>query len=422
MTTYKTKNFEIDLNRQGADRYTKVSYPIRYGRFAEVKTADYLFQFDLNGRVKYISGLNGNWPHPAEWLKRTAGNDWIYYSTGGYRGVFAMLGEYYRPCLTYPSNAVWAYDPFADPRIEQALNALADLKSQFSFLKNNGMPAKVRSFCELISAHDIQFLKSKAKALYEIIGGRISVLPPDTRHVDYEVIPLMIADGCLYQCKFCMIKSRRNFRIRSGKAISRQIQALKSLYGADLPNYNALFLGNHDALAAGKELICQVATEAYTAFGFEKAYLKDPSLFLFASVDSFLKADQKLFEALNRRPFYTYINIGLESGDLTTLRYLNKPVDREKIGDAFDKMLVINRSFPTVEVTANFLMGDQLPPGHYESIIELIRNGLEGFYSKGAVYLSPLMSHPGGQQIHQTFVKIKKLSRLPTFLYLIQRL
>ncbi|MEE4263865.1 MAG: radical SAM protein [Desulfobacteraceae bacterium] len=422
MKTYKLNNLEITVDRKGADRFAKVSYPIRYGRFAEIKSPDHLFQFDLNGQIRYVSGLNGNWPHPAEWLKRTDGNDWVYYSTGGYRGVFAVLGEYYRPCLSYPSNSIWEYDPFADPRIEQALNAFSELQNKIGSLPDNGLAASTGRFWKTISRQDMRSLGSKADTLHRIIGGKISVLPPDTRHVDYNVIPVMIADGCLYQCNFCSIKSRQGFCVRSTEDIRRQIRNLQAFYGANLRNYNALFLGNHDALAAGPERICLAATEACARFSFETSYLKDPTLFLFGSADSFLNAEKSLFESLNRMPMYTFINIGLESADRATLKYLNKPLDKKKIEAAFQRVLDINRSYPRIEITVNFILGDRLPPGHYPSIIELIRNRLAGFYSKGAVYLSPLMSDPGSQRSLQRFFKIKNMSRLPVYLYLIQRL
>lgn len=422
METHTLDKLEITLNRKGADRFIKASYPVRYGRWAEIKTADYLFQFNLNGAIKYICGLNGNWPHPAEWLKRTDGDDWIYFSTGGYRGVFATLGEYYRPCLPYPSNSIWEYDPFADSRIPKAITALSELQHHLDNLPDSAMPATVHRFCELISSHDSMALRSKADELHAIIGGRVSVLPPDTRHVDYNVIPVMIADGCLYQCKFCGIKSPRRFQLRSRQDIRQQIRKLQAFYGADIGNYNGLFLGNHDGLAAGHDRIQEAAAEAYEAFRFETAYMKDPSLFLFGSVDSLLKADKTLFKSLNCLPFYAYINIGLESADPATLKYLNKPVDREKIEAAFARMVDINRNYPKIEVSANFIMGGGLAPGHYGSIMELIRDRLNGFYSKGAVYLSPLMSNPGGQELQQTFMKIKNMSRLPVYLYLIQRL
>ena len=117
MKTQTYDNLEITEVRRGADRFAKVSYPIRYGRFTEIKTADHVFQFDLNGRIKFINGLNDNWPHPAEWLKRTAGNDWVYYSTGGYAGVVEAIGEYYLPNLRYPTNALIGGKPFREKHI-----------------------------------------------------------------------------------------------------------------------------------------------------------------------------------------------------------------------------------------------------------------------------------------------------------------
>jgi radical SAM superfamily enzyme YgiQ (UPF0313 family) len=250
----------------------------------------------------------------------------------------------------------------------------------------------------------------------------VTVLPPDTRHVDYEVIPLMIADGCLYHCDFCRIKSRQGFYLRSKENILQQIRRLKHFYGANLVNYNALFLGNHDALAAGRESICMSVDQSYAAFGFESSHIKNPSLFLFGSVDSLLNAGNRLIETLNQLPMYTYINIGIESADDATLTQINKPLEIQKIESAFQMMLDVNRNHPNVEITANILLGDELRPEHYQSLIDLARYGLDRFYSKGAIYLSPLMTSRNNRMLLQKFIEIKRQSRLPTYLYLIQRL
>jgi|TARA_B100002003_G_scaffold118987_1_gene109703 wyosine [tRNA(Phe)-imidazoG37] synthetase (radical SAM superfamily) len=129
-----------------------------------------------------------------------------------------------------------------------------------------------------------------------------------------------------------------------------------------------------------------------------------------------------LFEALNKIPFYTYVNIGLESGDEATLARIQKPLEIQKIEDAFEMMLEVNRGYPNIEITANFLMGDRFPLDHYRSIIELARNRLDRFYSKGAIYLSALNTSQNKRGLFSTFVEIKKLSRPPAYLYLIQRL
>jgi radical SAM superfamily enzyme YgiQ (UPF0313 family) len=262
----------------------------------------------------------------------------------------------------------------------------------------------------------------KSENLHRIIGGRVSVLPPDARHVDYEVIPLMIADGCLYHCDFCCVKSRQSFRPRSKDNVQKQIRQLKAFYGVNLGNYNALFLGNHDALAAGREPICMAAAEAYQAFGFKKSHTKNPTLFLFGSVDALLNAGANLFEELNQIPFYTYLNIGFESMDPATLVSINKPLEISKIKDGFQMLLDINQRYLNIEITANFLMGDRFTTDHYASIIELVRSRLDRFYSKGAIYLSPLNTSRKNRELQRKFIEIKNLNRLPTFLYVIQRL
>ena len=103
---------DLKLNVPGARRYEKVSYPVRYGRLAEITTPDHCFQFNLSGEIKYLQGTGRSWPHPSEWLKRTAGNYWVYYDSGGYNQIMDYLGEYYLPYFTYQSNHLWKADSF----------------------------------------------------------------------------------------------------------------------------------------------------------------------------------------------------------------------------------------------------------------------------------------------------------------------
>jgi hypothetical protein len=85
-------------------------------------------------------------------------------------------------------------------------------------------------------------------------------------------------------------------------------------------------------------------------------------------------------------------------------------------------MLDVNRRYLNIEITANFLLGDRLPPEHNAALIELIRSCLNRFYSKGAIYLSPLNTSRNRQSLLRQFIEIKNKSRLPTYLYLMQRL
>ncbi|HSQ87038.1 MAG TPA: radical SAM protein, partial [Desulfobacterales bacterium] len=75
-------NLLISVEKQGPGIIQKDTFPLRYGKYSEIKTSEYEFRFNLNGEIKFIRGLNVNWPHPAEQLKRTDGNDWVYYTVG----------------------------------------------------------------------------------------------------------------------------------------------------------------------------------------------------------------------------------------------------------------------------------------------------------------------------------------------------
>jgi len=428
MEFYQFDNLSIILNKEGSQEFSRVSYPIRYGRFAEVKTPDYIFQFNLNGEIKYIQGRGQGWPHPAEWLRRTVANDWIYFSVGSsYSSVYDFIGEYYLPCLSYPSNSITGDNPFDDNAVRSAFTAWRELLSKIKALTSSFIPQRLRDFLILLTESHPEALRLRSQQLHNLIEGRLTVLPPDTRHVDYNVIPLIVADGCLYNCGFCRVKTGQGFAPRTRKNIMGQIKDLKEFYARDLSNYNAIFLGQHDALCAGPELLEFAATKAYEIFEFERSNLRGAQLFLFGSADSLINSQDALFESLNCLPFSTYINIGLESADPATLTVLKKPIDVEMVGEAFARMLEINRRYEKIEVTANFLLADDLPRGHLPSLLELTRNRLNRFYNKGAIYLSPLINRRAKdvetkREILRKFNEVKTLSRLPTFIYLIQRL
>ena len=427
MNAYWIEDLKISPNKQGARNYSKVSYPIRYGRFAEIVTPDYCFQFDLNAEIKTIRGLGRDWPHPAEWLKRSIGNDWIYYSAGQYSRTVDVMGEYYIPCLSYPSNAIMGGRPFEQRVVRTAIAAWRRLLERVKGMATDGLPAEVRIFLQRMLRNGPARLRRRAETLHALLGAAFTVLPPDSRQVDYNLLPLNVADGCLYHCGFCRVKIPKTFRPLSPQALLDQINGLKQFYGPDLPNYNAVFLGQHDALAAGVSLVTLAASRAVAGFDLLHSFLTDPCVFLFASADSLLAAPPGLFATLNRLPCRTYINVGLESPDGAALRRLQKPISALKVARAFARMLEINHQFAKIEISVNFVLSPDLSAGHLDAVAELIGNCSRRTLSKGTVYLSPL-TKPGPLNRKQRwdfmgpFFELKRLSRLPVFLYLIQRL
>ncbi|HLA26345.1 MAG TPA: hypothetical protein VJZ49_00450 [Syntrophales bacterium] len=65
-----------------------------------------------------------------------------------------------------------------------------------------------------------------------------------------------------------------------------------------------------------------------------------PNLFIFGSVDSFLKAGKSLFDKLDGLPYATFINVGMESPDQETLDSLGKPIRAEEVKDAFRRQIL----------------------------------------------------------------------------------
>ena len=419
-------NMRIALNREGSRKYLKSSHPVRYGRDSEIEYGNYRFQFNLRGGVKHICGTGPEWPHPAEWLKRTIGNDWVYYSTGSYySGVVDLFGEYYLPCPAYQTNSLFREDPFARPGVASALEQLEKLRSRVQIISQRTVQKNqqdIKNFLASVAINTKDRLCHRGDRLHRILKAKVSVLPPDCRHVDYDVIPVMVTEGCLYNCCFCEVKSGMDLACRTRDEIREQLYALQELFGPDLVNYNSIYLGQHDALAAESDVILYAAEQAYKIFSIGTSYMLEPRLFLFGSPDSFLKKEKIFWTKLNSLPFYTYVNIGLESFDAETLEFLKKPVAVAEMLKTFNHMLAINRSFPHIEITANFVMGEDLPAGHIPAMVKHAGEALRQTAGKGCIYISPLKGSRNRKEILATFRGIKQKIRLETLLYLIQRL
>jgi hypothetical protein len=67
-------------------------------------------------------------------------------------------------------------------------------------------------------------------------------------------------------------------------------------------------------------------------------------------------------------------------------------------------------------------MDEHLPANHYPTILELIRESLPHVKPKGSIYFSPLtFDQPSRSRLFE-FNRLKIMSRLPAYLYIIQRL
>ncbi|MGI9535541.1 MAG: radical SAM protein [Desulfocapsaceae bacterium] len=419
--THQYGPHSIELFKRGNRRYEKVSYPLRCGIYHEIESSNAVMHFNLNHQLIRLIGKQRDWPHPQEWLKRTIGNDWIYYSTGGYTGVFETTGEFYLPNLPYSTNNHLGGTPLSLKPIRSLIDNWSDEIEKIANSCCGNTDTIDRALARMMECNQA-VLAEQGKTLHRIIDGPVTVLPPDTRHVDYQVIPLNVSVGCLLKCGFCRVKNNRAFAELSLTEIDDQLERIKDLLAADLPNYNSIFLGQHDALNCDSTLICSAVEQAYRKLNLGSSYIDGSNTFLFGSVSSLLSTGTDLFDDLDRLPGRIFINIGLESADQFTLDILEKPLLAADVCAAFSKIQWINNRCRSVEVTANFVTDPELPDNHYKTMLELIRDQIGAPREKGCIYLSPLRFNDPSRARLFDFYKLKRLSRLPLFMYTIQRL
>src|SRR3990172_5889736 len=98
MERYEVADLEIVFDQGGRDDWGKFSFPVWYGIPVKVNWGDYRFDFNLRGDLKRLSGRCAVWPDQQDLLKRTDGNDFIYYyGADGYDSSYDLIKSYYVP-------------------------------------------------------------------------------------------------------------------------------------------------------------------------------------------------------------------------------------------------------------------------------------------------------------------------------------
>jgi len=422
MERYFFREGEVVFENYGRRDWGKFSFPVWYGIPVRVKWAGFLFDFNLRGSLKRITGSIPHWPDPREIVKRTDGNELIYYSIEGYDTAFDLFKSYYLPINRKTANLFVKENPLSGPYLKKALNAFEDFTSQAARVTDKEVPERLRDFLRKVALKGQYGLSQEAYKLKSILGTSIPVLPPDTIDVDYEVIPLILSEGCTMNCGFCQFKTKGSFKRRSWSDIVLQMEKLRDFYNGDLVNYQALFAGQNDALLAGGDLLIDAAMKAYECFEFAHSFFEGKAkLYFFGDAISFLRAPESFFYKLATLPYEIFLNIGLESPCRKTLISLRKPLDDATVKKAFHKMCWINGELANICVTANFVIGDALLPSHKERIKELLAEG-EVSHGKGVIYLSPLSGASSKRNVLRDLREIKLVSKIPVYLYLAQSL
>lgn len=422
MERYQVGDAEILFDFFGRDDWGKFSFPVWYGIPVKVRWRGYRFDFNLRGGWKWIAGAKDVWPDSQEMLKRTDANGLMYYGVETYASDYDLIKNFY-----IPYNNVYKFDVFPARRLEEAhvknaLEAMDAFSREAGRFAREAASERPRDFLRKVHLKSGKALAEESALLRRIMGTEIPVLPPDTIDVDYEVIPIIVADGCDYNCRFCSFKTRGALQVRGENDIRTQVAALREFYRDDLVNYNSVVLGQNDALAGGGKIVIAAAKIAYEGLNLADSFHKGPAnLFMFGSVDPFLKAENPFFDDLNRLPFRTFINIGIESFDQETLSLLGKPLRAEKTEEAFRRMLAVNREWQNITVSCNFVLGTDLPRRHLEGLKRALAEEAT-VRDRGTAFLSPLFGRARRREIIAEFIGVKKSAHLPVYIYLAQKL
>lgn len=399
-----------------------MSYPARFGRYHELHWKDCTYHLALDGFPKFLQGRGETWPHPLEWLKLSRAGDWVYYSAMGYRDLHDLCGEYYYPFLSYSSNPIFDDNPLKTP-VVQGLLANHDLhctKAALLVQDAVDLTKEEMEVLSLFSRWNSKAIARYANKLHRIIKANVPVLPPDCRHVDYDVIPLVISEGCLANCGFCRIKTTNGFHQRSIAEVKEQIIELKKHFGPELANYAGLFLGQHDGLGSGIEPVMHAVEQAIDILQLGQL-IKPVMVFLFASVSSLMAISDYTLTRLTALPAKIFINVGIESFDQETLNILRKPVTAKENQKAFDRILKINRSHNDLAISVNLVSGNSVGPDHIPTTLAILSR-MTGFDPYTTLYLAPLMDDFHIKGFFDDLQRLKSMHKMAVFPYLIQRL
>jgi len=411
---------------KGRRNFSPVSYSSFEGIKHIVEYKGYKFVFDLTGEIKWILNEHiKNWPDPLAKIKRTLTNEWVVYLSYGYEDIYALTGVYYIPVRERLDYVPIVFDlPFKSKWFKGSIDCFYEL---IGFLPNccKDIPLDISNIIlKIINANKNLELKRKAHIFHHLISGTVPILPPDTVFVDYNVIPILISEGCLYNCKFCCLKTGNEWRQRTKDEITRQIKRLKEFLGEDIINYPAIFLGQNDALASSPELILETATIGFESLLKDSIFI-EKSLYIFASTTSLLNAPSWLFKELNKIGYkHIYINCGLESFEQEVLNMIGKPITTKEVEEVYKLALGINQDYTCIEISLNFLISNDFPFKHMETLLKNI-TAPSFKLPKGTIYISPLLGKQykyNLRELRDIIFKLKIGSKWDIRLYLMQSL
>ncbi len=391
----------IRTNKQGQKECGNFSFSARPARYHHVETQDVTIHFSLAWRPIFLQGKK-DWPNPAEWLKISLSGRPLYYSSLGYGNLTSLFHQFYVPFELdgqYDSNTNNINERLAAKR---ALTKMKALASDFVESECND-PLWRKAIGRLEFWNHFSIVQFPL-----LLRAQVKVLPPDCMRCDYDVFPIILATGCLYNCGFCRFKDGTDHSPRTKMEIESQTDRLLHILRDERTMFKGVFLGNQDALGVSDELIFY----AIALVREKMPWIKN--VFLFASADSFLNKGMSFFSHLEESGLNYFINVGIESVDEATLALLKKPVAKDVVMAAWHFINLINQKFPRLEISLNILVNQGLPRSHWADLFELLHE--EKPFPKGTIYLVPF-DEPIGRYFFNKAKAVRMATKRPVRVY-----
>ncbi len=242
--------------------------------------------------------------------------------------------------------------------------------------------------------------EDRFRSVYRPIG----ILPPD----QYLSVILQGTEGCSHnRCTFCNFYDEVDFRIKSLDEFSQHILSVKEFFGEAIALRKAIFFADANAMVIPQErlvpMMKRINAEFLITDGRDRATgprSRGTAAHAFAGINSFIDAfsgpmksvaDFAELRELSLRRLY----LGLESGNDSLLRFINKPGTS---GDALELVRRIKEAGLGAGIIAMAgIGGEQFSADHINDTVSLVKSMELG--TGDILYISDFVSHPRSEYV-----------------------
>jgi len=267
--------------------------------------------------------------------------------------------------------------------IEDVIERVSRIKNE---LVGHGFGSEVLNRINEILKWNYKKLEEEGIKFFSVYKP-ISILPPD----QYFSLVLQAAEGCSWnKCTFCSFYQDRKFRIKNPDEFLNHIKKVKEFFGKAIGLRKSIFLGDANALIIPQKRLIELIKIIHDEFPVGDS--KNGFDYVFDGIYSFLD----IFGA-ERKSYNEYVElknllvkriyIGLETGDKTLFKYLNKPGSPTECIDVVSTIRSAGINIGIIVLAG--AGGKRFYDEHVENTVETILKMPLG--NGDIVYISPLV-------------------------------